>query len=110
MRRVYLASPYAGDIARNIRYATRAMADCLARGEAPFAPHLLYARPGILRDDDPGERALGMRAGDEWAKIADALVVYMDFGISVGMDKEIEDAKQRGQTIEYRAVGIEGIE
>lgn len=105
MRRVFVASPYAGDIDRNVHYATCAMADCLRRGEAPFAPHLLYTRPGVLRDEDPKERALGMAAGNAWAEIADALVVYTDLGVSAGMEAEIAEARRREQTIEYRSLG-----
>lgn len=44
MRLVVVESPYAGDVKRNEEYARRAMADCLARGEAPFASHLLWPR------------------------------------------------------------------
>lgn len=43
-RRVFVASPYAGDVARNERYARACMVDSLARGEAPFVPHLLYTQ------------------------------------------------------------------
>ena len=106
MKRVYLASPYAGDVERNVRYAIRALADCLAREEAPFAPHLLYTLPGVLVDGDPDQRSLGMDAGDAWAKVADALVVYADLGISSGMDQEICDARARRQTVEYRSIGV----
>ena len=42
MRFVIVESPYAGDVAANVEYARAAVADCLRRGEAPFASHLLY--------------------------------------------------------------------
>ncbi len=42
MRRVVIESPYAGDVERNLRYLRLAMADCLERGEAPYASHALY--------------------------------------------------------------------
>jgi hypothetical protein len=41
-----------GDLRRNIRYAQLCVLDCLQRGEAPFASHLLYTQvldDGILR-------------------------------------------------------------
>ena len=63
MRLVIVESPYAGDVEENVRYARACLADCLARGEAPFASHLLYTQPGVLDDDVPGERALGIAAG-----------------------------------------------
>lgn len=59
-RRVLIESPYAGDVARNERYARACLADSLARGEAPFASHLLYTQPGVLDDTNPHEHAAGM--------------------------------------------------
>ena len=93
MRLVIVESPYAGDIARNLAYARACMADCLARGEAPYASHLLYTQPGVLDDDKPVERAWGMAAGFAWGERADATVVYMDLGTSAGMVAGIERAK-----------------
>lgn len=43
MRLVIIESPYAGDIALNLRYVRATMEDCIHRGEAPFASHALYA-------------------------------------------------------------------
>jgi hypothetical protein len=34
MRRVYLESPYAGNVPANVIYAIECMRDCLQRGEA----------------------------------------------------------------------------
>jgi len=102
VRRVYLESPYAGDVQKNIAYARRCMHDCLQRGESPFASHLLYTQPGILDDLDPAERALGIQAGLAWAEIADATVVYMDLGVSPGMQLGIEAAEKAGRPIERR--------
>ena len=70
MKRVIIESPYAGDVERNLRYARAAMKDCLHRGEAPYASHLLYTQEGVLDDDVPGERKLGISAGLSWGKIA----------------------------------------
>lgn len=44
---VIVESPYAGDVERNTAYARAAVRDCLMRGEAPFASHLLYMAYGI---------------------------------------------------------------
>jgi hypothetical protein len=53
---VVVESPYAGNIERNLRYLRACMADCLRRGEAPFASHGLYTQPGVLRDELPKDR------------------------------------------------------
>jgi hypothetical protein len=102
MRKVIVESPYAGDVERNTRYARAAMHDCLKRGEAPYASHLLYTQPGVLDDDIPEERTLGIEAGLVWGEAADATVVYTDLGTSRGMMFGVERARQAGRPIEYR--------
>ena len=102
MRRVILESPYAGDIEANVAYARACMHDCLTRGEAPFASHLLYTQPGVLRDDSVEERRLGIFAGLVWGEVADATVVYTDRGISSGMRFGIARALAQGRMVEYR--------
>jgi len=105
MRRVILESPYAGDVEGNVTYARRALRDCLLRGEAPIASHLLYTQPGVLDDDIPPERNLGIDAGLAWGSDAEATVVYIDRGISRGMEYGIERAEREGRVIEYRKLG-----
>jgi hypothetical protein len=104
MRRVILESPYAGDVAANLRYARACVRDCLLRGEAPLASHLLYTQAGILDDRIPAERALGIEAGLVWGDEAAATVVYQDRGISRGMELGIERAHQAGRPVEYRSL------
>lgn len=100
MKKVVIESPLSGDFARNIRYARLCGLDCIRRGEAPYASHLLMTQ--FLDDALPEERKVGMGAGFEWAKAGELVAVYQDFGISSGMQMGIDNAKQRGQTIEYR--------
>ena|SRR5579885_1779469 len=107
MKLVYLESPYAGNIDRNVRYARACMADCIKRGEAPFASHLIYTQPGILDDNKPDERKLGIEAGFAWAKFADATIVYDDLGVSKGMAAGIERAHSLGRAVEWRTLGGE---
>lgn len=93
-----------GDIARNIDYARQCVCDSLKRGEAPLASHLLYTQDGILNDNNPEERRRGIAAGHVWISLADALVVYNDYGISQGMEEAIDYARFRGITVEYRKI------
>lgn len=102
MRRVILESPYAGDNARNLKYAHECIADCLARDEAPFASHVLYTT--ALDDNDPAERSIGINAGQCWMSRADAVVVYEDHGVSSGMQMGIEKAKAMGVPVERRRI------
>lgn len=101
-RLVIVESPYAGDVQRNTDYARAAIADCLARGEAPFASHLLYTQPGVLDDLVPEQRAWGIAAGLAWGDRADATVVYTDLGESSGMRHGIERATAAGRPVEFR--------
>lgn len=104
MKRVVLESPYAGDIAANTEYARACMHDCLLRGEAPIASHLLYTQRGILRDDVPHECALGIEAGLIWAQCAEKSTVYIDRGISGGMKAAVARAEKEGRPVEYRTL------
>lgn len=87
MKRVALESPYAArgplTVDDHVRYARLAMADCLRRGEAPIASHLLY--PQVLDDLKPEQRTLGIEAGMIWSATADYAVFYVDLGVSHGM-------------------------
>jgi hypothetical protein len=99
---VMIESPFAGDVDTNIRYARACMRDSLKRGESPFVMHLLYTQEGILDDDDPEERNLGIAAGLAWGKHASKTVVYTDLGITPGMEIGIQRARDEGREIEYR--------
>jgi hypothetical protein len=107
-RRVILETPYHSDtpagIAANETYARMCLRDCLLRGEAPIASHLLYTQPGVLLDSVPEERTLGIEAGLAWGWVADATVVYTDRGVSSGMQKGVERAQAENRPVEMRAL------
>lgn len=90
--------------ARNLCYLRDAMRDCLTRSEAPFASHGLYTQPGVLNDEVPAERELGIKAGYAWWLVADVVAVYIDLGISPGMQAAIERATAHGMPIEHRTL------
>lgn len=92
MRRVLIESPYAGNTERNVEYAKEAILDCLRRGEAPIASHLLLTQPGLLEEGVPGERNLGIEVGLAWIKGAELMALYVDYGISRGMMEARERA------------------
>ncbi|MDO8669623.1 MAG: hypothetical protein Q7K65_04995 [Candidatus Buchananbacteria bacterium] len=101
---VVVESPFAGDIALNISYARACLNDCFKRGEFPFASHLLYTQPGVLDDNIPAERKLGIEAGLAWGKYAHKTVVYTDLGISRGMELGIKRAEEVGRQVEFRTL------
>ena len=73
MKRVFVCSPYGGDVARNGDIARAICRVVALRGDAPFAPHVFY--PGLLDDHVPAERDLGIAAGMSWLAVADEMLV-----------------------------------
>lgn len=102
MKIVILESPYAGNIDRNYLYARECMLDSLKRNEAPMVSHLLYTQ--VLNDLIADERELGINAGLAWVKVAEKTVVYIDYGISKGMQHGIDNAIANGREVEYRKI------
>jgi len=100
---VIIESPYAGDRETNTKYARRAMKDSLMRGEAPFISHLLYTQ--CLEDTIPEDRKLGMEAGFAFIEKSNFTVVYMDYGMSNGMEKGIDIAVRMNHPVIIRIIG-----
>ncbi len=100
MKKVVIESPLSGDFARNLRYARLCALDCINRGEAPYASHLLMTQ--FLDDRNPEHRKLGMEAGFAWGEAADLVVVYRDLGISAGMKLGIDRAEASGKPFAFR--------
>lgn len=102
-KRVIIESPYAGDVIENMKYLAECMRDSIFKhNEAPFASHRLYTE--ALDDNKPEERTVGIDLAHSWLDVADAVVVYTDRGISVGMSYGIVKAKRLGIEIEYRSL------
>lgn len=124
IKRVVIESPYAGrcalklpwplrwiawivkfiDRIQNIRYVRALLRDSLLRGEAPFASHALYTLRGVLRDDVPTERKIGMEAGFAWGVVIEKRVIGVDRGLTPGMNAGIMRARSISQKIEYRSL------
>jgi len=95
---VFICSPFAGDIEKNVKAARKYCRFAVEMGYIPFAPHLLF--PQFLNDNEPKERELGLFFGIAlMSKCAEVWV----FGetVSVGMAKEIEKAEKRGMRIRW---------
>ncbi|PIN93198.1 hypothetical protein COU54_03980 [Candidatus Pacearchaeota archaeon CG10_big_fil_rev_8_21_14_0_10_31_24] len=107
-RLVIIETPYNADtpkgIENNLVYARACMKDCLSKGESPFASHLLYTQPGVLRDNIPEERKLGIQAGLAWGKLAEASIFYTDRGISSGMKQGFVQAVLDARPREFRTL------
>lgn len=107
---VAIESPFAGkwwwNRWSNVRYARQCLLDCIERGEAPLASHLLYTQ--VLDDSIPSHRMLGIAAGLTWNLHADCIAVYVDRGISAGMRAGVEFALAHGIPVQLRSLYAHG--
>ncbi|MEO6761573.1 MAG: hypothetical protein ABI220_04340 [Candidatus Saccharimonadales bacterium] len=94
------SAPTREGIVRNVYYAMLAVLDSLGRGEAPYASHLFFTQ--MLDDNVPHERELGIDAGLEISRLAATAAVYVDFGISRGMENGVAAAREAGRDIVER--------
>ena len=91
MKLIYVASPYAGDVEKNVEYAKQACRTVMESGHANFAPHLLY--PAVLDDSVPEERQAGIEMGLTLLYRCDELWAFGPT-VSSGMQAEIAEAEQ----------------
>ena len=97
---VYIASPYAGNVKRNLAFAKAAGLLAVQEGCTPIITHLMY--PAILDDNDPEERALGMLMDMSLVVLCDELWCFDANGISKGMKEEIACAEQHDIPVVHR--------
>lgn len=95
---VYICSPYAGDVEKNVEAAQRYSRFAVDKGYIPIAPHLLF--PQFLNDRNPRERQLGLFFGN--ALMSKCSEVWV-FGsrISAGMEDEIKRARWKNYRLRY---------
>jgi len=97
MKRVFICSPYAGDITRNVAIAQEACRIAVEHDEAPFAPHLFYTQ--FLDDTNPSHRGAGIVCGLAFMEACHEVWAYIRDGISPGMQRELDHAKSLGLPI-----------
>lgn len=96
--RIYIASPYAGDIEGNTKFAVDCCRYAIRQGYTPIAPHLLY--PKMLDDEVPEERKIALALGLNLLAVCDEVWVCGE-RISSGMEGEIEHARSLDIPIRY---------
>lgn len=100
---VVIESPWLGGTTWAVLYARLALEDALRAGSIPFASHLLYTQ--ALKDADPTDRELGLQVGWVPYSLGAMAQVYVDFGITLGMQRGIIRARRIGCEVVYRAFG-----
>ena len=95
---VYICSPYAGEVTKNIDNARIYSRFAVVHGYIPIAPHLLF--PQFLDDTNPGERELGLFFGNALMSKCSEVWVFGSY-ISSGMQAEIKRAKWKNYRVRY---------
>ena len=86
MKKIFVCSPLRGNIKENIKKAKQYSRDIALKGDIPITPHIYFTQ--FLDDNNPKERKLGMKMGQELLKICDDIKI---FGVpNKGMKEEIK--------------------
>lgn len=90
MKKIYVCSPYRGDVETNIKNVKK-YCWLVSLDGIPIAPHLYFTQ--FLDDDYAGDRRKGMEMGMELLKECDEIRVFTD-EVTEGMIDEIKAAKE----------------
>lgn len=93
MMKVFICSPYRGNVEKNLAVARTHARMAAICGYCPVAPHLFF--PQFLKDNRPEERILGITLGVELMKSCDEVWIFGST-ISTGMAYELEQVKKLG--------------
>lgn len=93
---VFICSPLAGDVERNLQNTRRYSKFAVERGSIPFAPHLLF--PQFMDDSDKAQRDLGLFFGLVLMGKCDEVWLFGGF-VSKGMRLELTKARKRGMKV-----------
>ena len=98
MNKVFICSPYRGDVENNRKKAAEYSRLAYDSGCLPVAPHLLF--PQFLDEDDPKERAAGIAMGLELLLDCDEVWVFGK--ATEGMEQEIRFAVEHGKHVWFK--------
>ena len=95
---VYICSPYAGDVERNVRQAQAYCRFAVQKNCVPIATHLLF--PQFMDDTDPVQRQQALFMSRLLLTKCNEVWVFGEM-ISQGMASEIRKAESRNKRIRY---------
>jgi hypothetical protein len=93
MKRIYVCSRFAGDICKNVMNAKKYSRWIYKQGHFPLCVHI-YLEEATGLHESKGDRIKLLSLGIEMLKAADEIWVFNAYGISEGMQKEIDYAHQ----------------
>ena len=91
MMKIFICSPYQGNIEENKKKAAYYAKIVAKAGNVPIAPHIYF--PTFLDEKNPNERMTGIAMGLELMDICDEVYVF-GFEITEGMKFELDHAKE----------------
>lgn len=100
MKVAYICSPLRGEVMLNIERAKYYSKYAAKHGVVPLAPHLLFTQ--FMDDSKEQERKLAMQFDMELLSKCDYLYVFDAYGISIGMQAEIEYAQKHQIPVVYK--------
>lgn len=103
---VYICSPFAGDLEKNVVAARTYSRFSVEQGYIPIAPRLLF--PQFLDDSDPKERELGLFFGNAIMSKCSEVWVFGSH-ISSGMEAEIKRAKWKNYRLRHFTENLEEV-
>lgn len=104
---VFICSPYAGDVEKNVKTAREYCRFAVVKGYIPVAPHLLF--PQFMNDADPQERELGLFFGNALMSKCSEVWVFGS-NISSGMEAEIKRARWKNYRLRYFTENLEEVQ
>ena len=93
MKKVYICSPYRGDVETNVQNARKYCRAAVELGCLPIAPHLFF--PQFMDDDDPAERRAAIKMGIDLIGVCAEIWVFGLDHPTEGMSMEIQHATSR---------------
>ena len=103
---VYICSPFAGDLEKNVVAARTYSRFAVEQGYIPIAPRLLF--PQFLDDSDPKDRELGLFFGNAIMSKCSEVWVFGSH-ISSGMEAEIKRAKWKNYRLRHFTENLEEV-
>ena len=103
---VYICSPYAGDVERNVNMARVYSRFAVRNTCIPIAPHLLY--PQFMDDSIQVERELALFMGMVLLTKCEQVWVFGGI-ISAGMRAEIQKAEKKNLPVRYFTEELEEV-
>ncbi|HIU77587.1 MAG TPA: hypothetical protein IAC62_16990 [Candidatus Pelethocola excrementipullorum] len=106
MKKVFISSPFRGDVEGNTKKARAYSRVAYEEGCIPVAPHLLF--PQFLNENDERERASGIAMGLEL--LFDCDEVWVFGAATEGMEQEIRFAIEHGKHVWFKELSKGGTE